>query len=563
MIPYRGRFLWLLILLPLLYLLLLFRLFQIQILQKDFFHQKARNLQDTSITISPRRGDIVDRNWIPLAMDRLSYSVFYRPVSSSLPQSEKLVKLASLLGYPKKTLNEKLNLGKFVYLRKDVDIDLVQQIKKYRLKGIEWEEKFARFYPSGQLAAPVLGFVGRERKGLSGIELFYDQYLKGKEGIIQAEKDGRRRILPSSRKILVAPEEGCRVRLTLDEKLQYILEDELSKTHQHTHAKASIGILMNPQNGEILAMASYPSFNPNSFWKFPSTSYKNRAISMVYEPGSTFKVITLASALEEGKVSPEKRIFCEKGKYTLYNHTIHDHEPYGWLSVREVLWHSSNIGMTKIGMKLGEKQLYTYIKKFGFGEKTGIDLPGEEKGILRDYSKWSKISIGAIPYGQEIGVTPLQLAVAVSAIANGGYLIKPYIVKEIERDGNIILRRKKEIVRKVISTTTAEIMKEIMVGVVEKGTGRKARISGYKIAGKTGTAQKYVPGKGYNARKYTASFIGFLPASHPEILLLIVIDEPKGIYYGGEIAAPCFKRVIERILCYWIPQPKGKIMAKR
>ncbi|NOZ63425.1 MAG: penicillin-binding protein 2 [Caldiserica bacterium] len=562
MIPYRGRFFWLVIFLPFLYLLLILRLFQVQILQQDFFFQKARKLQDTSITITPQRGEIVDRNGIPLAMDRISYSVFYRPISS-LPQSEKLAKIASLLGYPEETLSKKLTLGRFVYLRKSVDPELVKELQKYRLKGIEWKESFRRFYPSGPLAAPILGFVGKDRRGLYGVELFYDRYLKGEKGIIQAEKDGRRRILPSSRKTLVRPQEGYRIKLTLDEKLQYILEDELSKTHKKTGARASVGILLNPQTGEILAMASYPSFDPNRFWESSPSNYKNRAISMVYEPGSTFKVITMASALEEGVISPGKEIFCENGNFTLYNRTIHDHEPYGWLSVKAILWHSSNIGMTKIGMKLGEKKLYTYIRKFGFGEKTGIDLPGEEKGILRPYSKWSRVSIASIPYGQEIGVTPLQLVMGVAAVINGGYLLKPYIVKEIERSGESSLRRKKEVVRQVISSRTSEIMREMMVGVVERGTGRKAQISGYSIGGKTGTAQKYVPGKGYNSGKYTASFIGFLPASHPELLLLIVIDEPKTNHYGGEIAAPCFKRVIERVLCYWTPQLQGRIMAKK
>ena len=548
MIPYKGRFFWIFFSLPLIYLLLFLKLFQIQVLQKNFFSKKANSLHEISIKIHPKRGEITDRNGNILAADRQSYSIFYRKFS--LPENKKLGKLASLLGYSKNALIGKISGKKFAYLQKGVDNELVEEIKKLKLKGLGWEKEFQRFYPSGDLAGPVLGFVGKDRKGLSGVELFYNKYLQEKKGVIKAEKDGRGRILPSSEWVVSPSRKGYTVKLTIDERFQYILEEELKSVHKEYNAKESAGILINPQTGEILAMASFPSFAPDSFWKYSPSRFKNRAISMVYEPGSTFKVITMASALEERVVSLKDRIFCENGKFLLYGRVIHDHEPFGILSIPEILWHSSNIGITKVAMKLGKNKLYRYIRKFGFGEKTGIDLPGEEEGIVRKPYEWSKASIGAIPYGQEIGVTPIQLTMAVGVIANGGYLLKPYIVKEIASDEKIILKRKKEVKRRVISTRTANLMKEMMAGVVKKGTGIKARITNYRIAGKTGTAQKYIPGKGYNSGKYIASFIGFLPVEKPRFLLLIVINEPEGLHYGGEIAAPCFKKVMERILSY-------------
>ncbi len=549
------------IVLPLLYLFLLLRLWDIQVWRRERLLQKAKEIHLRRYRILPRRGEIVDRNEFPLAFDLPRYSVFYRRTKENVPEA-KLKKLASFLGEPYERLEDLFIRRKFVYLLRNVDENILQGIKEIGIPGVEWEEEFQRYYPTGSLLAPLLGFVGRDRKGLRGIEYFYDSYLQGIKGVGVALRDGKGRLLPSSRRYLQTPRPGYRLVLTLDYRYQYILAEELKKAHERYQARRSVGILMNPNTGEILAMVSFPTFDPGNFQDFSPESYKNLAIEFVYEPGSTFKVITLSAALEEKVVKPEEKIFCEWGSFSLYGHVIHDHEKYGWLTVEDTLVFSSNIGLTKIGMRLGEEKLYQYIKKFGFGSPTGIDLPGEEKGILRPLSQWSGISIGAIPYGQEVGVTPLQLAVAVSAVINGGELLKPFVVKKILDDrGKEVYKRGREVIRRVISPSTSLLMRKIMREVVRRGTGVRARIEGFEVGGKTGTAQKYEPGKGYQSGKYTASFIGFLPVDKPRFLLLVVVDEPQGGHYGGEIAAPVFRRVMEKILCYET-LPPGKLVMK-
>ena len=563
MIYSRKRFLIFVVLLPLLYLLILLRLVQIQFFDRTLYQQKAKELHERRYPSFPKRGEIVDRNGFPLAFDIPRYSIFYFRKGDKAPNKE-LMKIASLLNIDVEKFFQTLQKRKFVYLVRGVDENAVELVKKFRIEGLGWEEMYIRYYPQRELFASVLGFVGRERKGLRGLEYYYEQYLKGEKGIAHAMRDGKGRLLPSSKYFIKPPRPGYKLVLTLDQRIQYILMEELTKTHRFYHAKRSVGLMLNPQTGEILAMVSLPTFDPLRFWEHKPSLYKNLAIEFVYEPGSTFKVITMAAALEEKVVRPEEKIFCEWGAFSLYGHVIHDHEKFGWLTVGDALVYSSNIGLTKIGMRVGEKRLYSYIRRFGFGAPTGIDLPGEEKGILRPVAQWSKISIGAIPYGQEIGVTPLQLAVAVSSAINGGKLLKPFVVKRIEDErGRIVLERKPQVVRRVISPRTSSLIREMMVQVVERGTGVRAKIKGYRVGGKTGTAQKYVPGKGYNSGKYVASFIGFLPAQKPKFLLLIVVDEPQGGHYGGEIAAPCFRRVMERVLCYWEPIPKNIELAKK
>ncbi len=539
--------------LPILFLLIIWKLYLIQIVHNPDYQKRARRYHRVSLSLDSERGKILDRKGKVLAFDVTRYSVFYRPVKENWSRGEE-ESLATVLGMEMGKIRQKLKKKRFVYLARGVEEEVIKKLEKLNLKGIGWEREKRRFYPCGSLASQVIGFTGVDNQGLAGVEYYYDSFLKGKKGEWITERDGRGVLLASVEEKYYPPVPGKTVILTLDEGIQYLLEKELKKTHEETRAKRSVGIMVNPQSGEILAMASLPDYNPN---QYQFSSPRNWAIGMVYEPGSTFKVITLSIALEEKVVEPEQKIFCERGSFPFYGHLLHDHHPYGWLTVKETLWFSSNIGLTKIGMKVGEERLYNYIKKFGFGEKTGIDLPGEEKGILRPLSHWSKVSMAAIPFGQEIGVTPIQLAMAVSAIANGGYLLKPYVVKEIrDKEGRIVYRGTRKVKRRAISSETARLMRQLMEGVVEKGTGRKAQIEGFRVAGKTGTAQKYVPGEGYDSGKFVASFVGFIPVEKPQFLLLLVIDEPEGLYYGGEIAAPCFKRVMEGVIRYCGMSPR-------
>ncbi|MCK4401593.1 hypothetical protein KAW08_04755, partial [bacterium] len=334
--------------------------------------------------------------------------------------------------------------------------------------------------------------------------------------------------------------DGTNIVLTIDEIIQHILERELDRLVEKFSPKSVTGIVMNPNTGEILAMANRPTYDPNNAGSFTHDCRRNRAVTDAYEPGSTFKIITAAAALNNKVFEPEDVIFAENGSYRFMRHTIHDHDPYGKITFRQALEVSSNIAFAKIGIKIGSKELYKYIRLFGFGAKTGIKLPGEAKGLLRSLSRWSKLSVGVIPFGQEISVTPLQLITAISAVANGGNLMAPMIVKGF----------KPRVVRRVVSFKTSKVLSEILTGVVETGTGINAQIEGYTIAGKTGTAQKYIPGEGYSSKKYVASFIGFLPVPNPQVAILIMVNEPQEAYYGSIVAAPAFKNVAQDVLRY-------------
>ena len=530
---------------------LLQRLYQIQLVMGERLGQKARAQHQTDFKLSPRRGTIYDRNGKELAINVSVDSICAWPKKAKSIPSKDVDKLSSILGISTSKLREKLERRKsFVYLARKVDKGMGEEVRRLNLPGVDYLEEVKRFYPKGQLGTHLLGFVGMDGMGLEGLELYYDRYLRGAPGWCRVEKDARGREILPFRSNYAAPADGCHLILTIDEVIQHIAERELERTFKEREAKGGSIVVMDPKRGEILAMANRPTFNPNAFGDGQVSYRRNRAITDTFEPGSTFKVITAAAALEERLFQLKDKIFCEEGSYRLSGHSIRDVHPHGWLSFKEAIEVSSNIGAVKIGQALKKELLYQYIRSFGFGARTGIDLPGEVRGLIRPPQRWSKLSLGAIPFGQEIAVTAVQLAAALSAVANGGILMRPRVVSSIlDQEGEVVRKFEPQAVGRVISSQTAKQLTEILVGVVENGTGKTARLKGYRVAGKTGTAQKVDVGR-YSHTKFISSFMGYLPADNPEVVILVIIDEPQGAYYGSLVAGPAFRRVAEEVTAY-------------
>jgi cell division protein FtsI (penicillin-binding protein 3) len=479
-------------------------------------------------------------------------SVFASP--NEIPDKDKeaiIRQLLPILNVDRAYLKDRLYRKKsFIWLARKISPQQAHAIKRLNIKGVDFIKESKRCYPNGYLTSQVIGFAGLDNAGLEGIELYYDKYLKGESGFALFLKDARQKKLELSEK-MISPRDGYDLILSIDEIIQYIAERELDKAFKNYHAKGASIVVMDPHTGEILALANRPTVDLSEPSAINKDGMRNRAICDLFEPGSVFKIVTLSAALEEKKVVEEDRFFCENGSYRVVNHILHDHQPHGWLTFREVIEQSSNIGVTKVAQILGSDIIYRYIKLFGFGAKLGIDLPGEIQGIAREPRSWSKISIAAIPIGQEIGVTALQLVSALSVIANGGQLMKPYIVKEIrDKYGETIKKFSPVMIRKVILLDTAARAKKILTGAVEQGTGKLARIEGFSAAGKTGTAQKLEPNGVYSHNKFVASFIGFAPAEDPVIAIAVVVDEPRPYYFGGVVAAPVFKNVATDVLRY-------------
>jgi cell division protein FtsI (penicillin-binding protein 3) len=422
-------------------------------------------------------------------------------------------------------------------------------VEALNLKGVYFQKENQRIYPKRDLASHVLGFVDLDEKGLGGIEHELDAQIRGKSEKIIVMADARQRWFDGGE---AQRERGANVVLTLDEKIQYIAERELAVAIAKTHALAGTVMVMNPNNGEILALANWPKFNPNAANESTAEVRMNRAVTALYEPGSTFKLITLAAAFDQGITTPGEVFDCENGAVYVAGHRIRDHKPFGMLNVAGILAQSSDVGAIKIALRLGAPKFYDYIRAFGFGQLTGVDLPGESRGILRRLENWSAISIGSISMGQEVGVTPIQLISAVSAIANGGMLYKPHVIAELRR-GEHVLPAEGVLApaepRRVIRPETAATLRRLMEGVILNGTGPLARLDGWTAAGKTGSAQKIDPATGrYSATQLIASFTGFAPISNPAVTILVSLDSPIGEHEGGQVAAPVFKRIAEQVL---------------
>ncbi len=528
------------------------RLIFIQFFCSSYLAGLAKKQHNLYLELEPLRGTIYDANLKPLAINLPVESLYASPNEIKDTDKETIIRqLAPILNVDANFLRDRLYRKKsFVWLARKMTPPQAEAVRALRIKGLGFIKESKRTYPNSYLASHILGFAGLDNSGLEGMELAFDKYLKGKAGWALFLRDARQRKLDIWEE-MVLPKDGYNLILTIDEVVQYIAERELDKAFQSTHARGASIVVMDPHTGAILAMANRPTFDLNNCAKVDKDLMRNRAICDLFEPGSVFKIVTLSAALEEEKVKEEDRFFCENGSYKVLSHTLHDHRPHGWLTFREVIQQSSNIGTTKVAQMLGPELISRYVKLFGFGEKLGIDLPGEIKGVAKELRQWSKISIAAIPIGHEVGVTALQLASAISVIANGGQLMKPYMVHSIkDKRQESIKEFSPLMIRKVISTDTAERAKKILTGVVENGTGTLARIDGITAAGKTGTAQKLEPGGAYSHNKFIGSFIGFAPVEDPLVTIVVVLDEPHPLYFGGVVAAPVFKNVASDVIRY-------------
>lgn len=537
------------------FFLITLRLFSIMILQHHHFTKRAERQHQKTILIEPRRGTIYDRNGRELAISVDLESLYGVPSEIEDPDLV-AAKLSTVLGMSHNAIEKSLEGHRnFIWLDRKLDPEMVKKIKGLSLntKEIGFITESKRFYPKRGLAGHLLGFVGMDNKGLEGIEFAYDMDVKGEGGWLILERDALGRDIFPSKLNYRSPLPGNNLFLTIDEVIQYITEKELDKGMEKWKAKGVIAIVMDTGTGEILAMGVRPQFNPNITGNYRPSDWRNRAITDLYEPGSTFKIVSAAAALEEEVIKLGDSFNCSSGEIEVGGKVIHDVHPHGILSFSEVIQKSSNVGAIQIGMRLGKERFYKYIKGFGFGEKTGIDLPGEVSGKVRGPKEWSGTSIGALSIGQEIAVTPLQILRAFSAIANNGYLMKPYIVSEIrDHEGRVVKSFGPQVVRRIISEDTSKRLTEILRTVVEEGgTATKAAIEGNFVAGKTGTAQKIDPKTGtYSHDRYVSSFVGFLPAEDPKVSIIVVVDEPQGAIYGGSVAAPIFKDIAEQILTH-------------
>ena len=544
----RRRLIFLIIFI--LFLISLGRIFFIQCFRNRFFTLLARKQQNLFIDLESQRGTIFDRNLKPQAINLPSESLYAVP--REIKDREMVIKrLLRILKLKQSYLEKRLNADKcFIWLARKLSPDVVSNIKKLNLAGLYFIKESKRVYPNFHLASHVIGFAGLDNKGLEGAELFYDGYLAGASGWGVLLRDARQERLGLWEK-LVMPRNGYNIILTIDEVIQFIVEQELDRITEKFHARGASAIVMNPLTGEILALGNRPTFDLNKTSQTDDKIRRNRAITDLIEPGSVFKIITASAALEDSSINEQDRFFCEQGAYRVANHILHDHRPHGWLSFREIIEQSSNIGVTKVAENLGGDLIYEYIKKFGFGAKLGIDLPGEIAGMISKPDYWSATSIGAIPIGQEVGVTVLQLASAISVIANQGRLMRPYVLSEIQDERGLTIKQfSPQALSQVISPENALRLSEILVGVVENGTGKLAQINGLRLAGKTGTAQKLEPNGRYSHRKFIASFLGFAPADNPKIAVALVVDEPHPAYFGGVVCAPAFKNICKNVLRY-------------
>jgi cell division protein FtsI (penicillin-binding protein 3) len=539
--------------------------FKLQILQHEEMVKRAERQHQRSVQLTPGRGAIMDRNGNNLAVSVEMYSC-YGEARHIQDVEATATALAPFLEVPRQEIVRKIrNSRNFVWLERRIPPERATRIRNLKLRGIGFAPETKRFYPNSEVAAHVIGFTGIDPTGLDGVELKYDSVILGNTGLLVTERDALGRDIAPRTELVKSSSPGKNVVLTLDKNIQYIAEKELAQAVTSSGAKGGIALVLEPDSGRVLAMANYPTFNPNSYFRYSQAELRNRAVADSFEPGSTFKVFLIAAALEERLVRPTDAFHCENGSYTIATHTVHDTHSYGRLSVSDVLKYSSNIGAAKIGFKLGSDRLSRYLRNFGFGERSGIDLPGESPGNMRSKQRWYGIDLATISFGQGISASSIQLATAISAVANGGNLMKPYVVERILDDsGNELQRFTPQVVRRVISADTAAKVTRMMETVTaEGGTGTNAAVEGFRVAGKTGTAQKADPvTRRYSASKRTASFIGFIPADRPRLTILVVIDEPRTSSYGGVVAAPAFRGIALNSLAYLKVLPKNGTLRK-
>ena len=546
------------------------RLVYLQVFCYGDFQHRAQRQQQRSFDISPKRGIIYDRAGRELAMSIQVDSAFAVPTETpDLPNTISLITRITK-DDPRVVLADCRARKTFCWVARKADAEIIDRIRALNLQGIHFQKEAKRFYPKRELAAQALGYVGTDDQGLSGLERQFNQELQGKPGKLMISVDARKRWFASVEK---QPEAGNSVVLTIDQNIQYIAERELERAMQETHAIAGTVIVQNPHTGEILALANRPNFNPNLRKEITVEALKDRAVSDVYEPGSTFKMVTLSGGLEEKITRPDEVFDCQMGSIVINGMRIRDSKPHGLLTVANILADSSDVGAIKVALRLGDDRLYKYIRAFGFGQPTGIELPGETRGLTKPVNRWSKVSIAAISMGQEIGISPLQLISLISTFANDGIRVPPRIVA-----GTIEPQSTPQTISfqpaagaRVISPLTAAQMREMLQGVVLHGTGRKAILEGYSSAGKTGTAQKVDPATGaYSKTKYVASFAGFAPVNSPQVAVAVILDSAVGLHQGGQVSAPVFQRVTQQVLEYMhvphdveLPPNRQVLLARR
>jgi len=538
------------------------RSFDIQILQGEALKKKAENTYVRRITIQGDRGLILDRhlNKLGASIDAPNITADPTQVKNARQTADRLVKI---LGGSRAEMEKKLSQKRrFALLASRVSPTKAEAVKKLNIVGIYTPDNSKRFYPNRRLAAQVIGFTGKDDHGLEGLEFSYNDFLEGRTLKTQEHRDGQGTILDTGKNKRDGLKGGTIV-LSLDKKIQFFSEQALEQAVKKHRGKSGMALVMQPSTGELLAVAHYPEFNPNNYGDFSRSRYRNRAMTDAFEPGSIMKVITVASAIERG-MSATTIINCENGNYRVGRSVIHDTHPHDYLTPGQIVKVSSNIGAAKIAQDIGPKAMHYYLKAFGFGAKTGINCPAESTGVILPLNRWTSIDAVAMSFGQGMSVTGLQLVSAVSAIANGGKLMKPLLVKKVlSNTGEIIRENNPCVVRQIVSAKTAGTVKKMMARVVqEDGTGTQAAIPGYRICGKTSTAQKAAKGKkGYSDSRYTAAFAGFAPFDNPALAILVVVDEPKQNHYGGIVAAPAFKDIMARSFNYLNIAPNTDMIA--
>ncbi|HEY0765595.1 MAG TPA: penicillin-binding protein [Pyrinomonadaceae bacterium] len=533
-------------------LLISARLVYLQFSQYDSLANRARQQQQNAIETSPQRGELLDRQERQLARSVQTVSLFLDPDGLDAATLDRNAQqLAKSLGLKQAELTKEFRDAaaakkRFIWIARRLDADVANKIVELKLPGLQTQLEPKRYYPNGSLAAHVLGYVGLDGKGLGGVEQFYNAKITGEAGKLLVEKDAYGKPYESYE---IASKPGQTVVLTIDQTIQYQAEQALQAAVQRSHAKSGTVIVLDPRSGEILALANAPTFDPNNVADAKPETRSNWALQNIYEPGSTFKVVAFSAALEKGLAKVDDRIDCQMGSITVAGRLVHDHKPFGSLTIAEALAKSSNVAAIKLGIRVGDPTMYEYIKRFGFGSRTGVELPGETNGILRKVERWQPSSIGSIAIGQEVGVTPVQMVAAFGALANDGVRIAPHLIREVrDAGGNVVYRAQPE-QHRVISAETAIALRGMLEGVTLNGTAKKAQLDGYSAAGKTGTAQKIDPKtKAYSSTKFVGSFVGFAPVSNPQVVIIVVIDEPAGAYHGGDVAAPVFREVAEQVL---------------
>ncbi|MDQ6802185.1 MAG: penicillin-binding transpeptidase domain-containing protein [Acidobacteriota bacterium] len=535
-------------------LVIVARLAQVQLVRHDEYVVRAQRQQERTLSLEPVRGSILDRKGRVLAESVAAVSVYADPqaIVDAPATARALAKIPSL-DLTADDIEEKLaSNGGFAWIARQLPLEAGGAIRNLHLPGIYLLDEHRRTYPKGSLAANIVGYVGVDGHGLAGIEHAFETSMRGRAGKVTLLRDARRGMYFVGAEGANKPVDGADVVLTIDSVIQFITERALANAVSKWHSAGGTAVVMDPNDGSILAMASLPSFDPNHYRDFPPPTWRNRNVQEIYEPGSTFKIVTASAGLEEGVITPSQILDCGNGAIQIGNVQIHEHggNRYGMMSFEDVMLHSSNVGTIRVAVSLGDDRFYRYIRRFGFGERTGVELPGETAGLLRRTAHWSQISAASISIGQEIGVTPLQVVTAFATVANGGVRVPPRIVaRVVDSKGEIVYKPEPSPPARVISEKTAAVLNEILKAVVTRGTGENAALEEHIVAGKTGTAQKSIRGL-YSTDRFVASFGGYVPADRPRLAILVVIDEPKGAEYGGTVAAPVFKQIAEPVLRY-------------